>query len=83
MNNFESAIATALEPITSTMEADGYGVQLQGDAEELTVRITATETACADCLAPRKVIEPMIETLMGDHGLKADTLTLIYPTEGH
>lgn len=55
----EQALA-GLDGIRGGLEADGYGLEVVGAAERLSVRIVATADACADCLASREILARMI-----------------------
>lgn len=83
MTSIQSRARAALEPVASALQADGYRltVERDGPQEALRIRITATPDACADCLAPKPVIQPMIEQLLGADGVAPEGLELIYPNE--
>ena len=82
MSQIEEAARGALEPIASTMTNDGYALTvLEAPEGALDVRIVALEGACEDCLVPKSVMVPMIESLLADSGVSASHITVAYPVE--
>ncbi len=72
----------ALEPIASTLAADGYELSVEeGPDRVLDVRITATENACEECLSPPHVILPIVEDLLEQEGLTPAGVNLRYPND--
>lgn len=82
MAEFEIRARTVLEPVANALESDGYSLTVE-DAQggALRIRIAATPEACEDCLAPKAVIQPMIEQLLEADGLPTAGLKLAYPNE--
>jgi len=70
----------ALRPLRLMLGAEGYGLDITADPLE--IRISATESACAECLVPRTVMEPMIADMMQRSGLEGD-YALRYPESHH
>lgn len=66
-----------LASIRTSLEADGYAIDVT-DGERVTVVISATPDACAECLVPESVMRPILE-----HSLKVpgDRIDLTYPTD--
>lgn len=82
MNDTETRAITALRPVSTALEADGYVLSVKGEADDtLRIQIAATDDACAECLAPKTVIQPMVEHLLEQHGLGTSGLVLSYPEE--
>jgi hypothetical protein len=75
------SIAEVLSPITASLQADGYSVDVIEGADVLEVKIIAGDGICADCLSPRSIIEPMVNHLLQDAGITRK-LILVYP-ESH
>ena len=72
-------LSEALQPLRLMLGADGYGLDVTADPLE--IRISATGSACPECLVPRTVMEPMIADMVQRSGLAGD-YTLRYP-ESH
>ena len=82
MSQMEKSARDALELITTTMANDGYALTVSEAAEgTLEVRIEALEDACEECLVPKTVMEPMIESLLAEGGVTPSRLTVAYPAE--
>lgn len=82
MSETQNRAMTALQPVSTALEADGYTLTVDGgDDEALRVRIAATDDACEECLAPKTVIQPMVEHLLEADGLAAHGVVLSYPGE--
>lgn len=80
MNETEARATTALQPVAAALEADGYTMSVEGGPEEaLQIRIAATDDACEECLAPKTVIQPMVEHLLEADGLGGSGVVLNYP----
>lgn len=75
------ALEEALEPVASTLAADGYKLTAARVDDDVVVRIAAGPDACEDCLSPRTVMEPMIRDLLACAGLGGMGLRLSYPGE--
>jgi hypothetical protein len=83
MSDTQTRLMTTLQPVVAALEADGYALRVEGDddAGPLRVHIAATENACEECLAPKTVIQPMVEHLLEADGFGTDGLVLTYPNE--
>lgn len=82
MTEMEAAARGALEPIAMSMTSDGYALSIQEIADgALAVRIEALEGACEDCLVPRSVMVPMIESLLNDNGIRPSRVDVAFPNE--
>lgn len=69
-----------LAPIIEALEADGYGASVHVKDGVVTFQIIATEDACADCLSPPSVLQPVITHLLQTAGL-TQGLDLRYPPD--
>jgi hypothetical protein len=67
-----------LDPVLSALEADGYEAVISEAPGA--VHIRAGAEACAECLIPRSIMEPMLTQLLQDGGVAA-TLSVTYPDE--
>lgn len=67
-----------LASIRTSLAADGYAIEVE-EGERVSVVISATPEACAECLVPASVMVPILE-----HALKVpgDRIDLTYPEEG-
>lgn len=72
------AVAEALDPITTMLRADGYTLDVDVVEQRLRLRIRPTAEACAECLVPSTVMEPMISQALSDAGVAAP-IDLRYP----
>jgi hypothetical protein len=53
--------ATALlEPIAATLRADGYDLAVHLDGQLVAIEVSATPTACAECLVPKELMGQLI-----------------------
>lgn len=75
-----SQIEAALSPLLRAFQADGYATEIVESAGKATIRIVPTQDACEDCLSPRAVIQPMIDSLLRQNGLEVK-VELKYPNE--
>jgi hypothetical protein len=71
-------VQTALAAIIEALKADGYLAEVEITEGDVAMRIMAGPDACADCLSPRAVLEPMILQQLRSNGL-SQGLTLVYP----
>jgi hypothetical protein len=64
--------------LRSTLEADGYLLDVAEQGARVRVTIGATPQACADCLVPKD----LMRSILGDTlGVPPDSIDLTYPTE--
>jgi hypothetical protein len=55
-------VDAALADLRAMLQADGFELQWEQQADAVEVRIAAGPEACDECLVPR----PMLETMIGD-----------------
>jgi hypothetical protein len=72
------ALEAALKPLISSLEADGYGAIVEAKPGLVLFRIVAGPEACADCLSPRSILEPMIVKQLRKQGFQ-EQVQLEYP----
>jgi len=70
----ESGLAT----VRSTLEADGYRIEVQEKDGRLGVQILATAEACEDCLVPKPLMRSMLQDALG---VDEHVIDLAYPGE--
>jgi len=67
-----------LQAIRSSLEADGYVMEVSEDGGRVGVRISATPDACEDCLVPK----PLMRGILGQAlGIAEDSIDLSYPVD--
>lgn len=82
MNDVSDQVREALDPIGTMLNADGYRlVVLEGGDSDVTVAIETTDEACEDCLVPKTVFGPMIDTLLEQQGMGEVSVDLRYPVD--
>ncbi len=69
-----------LAGIADALRADGYELQVTDASETLSLRITALEDACEDCLVPREIMAPMISAAMGGRYVP-EQIQIAYPAD--
>lgn len=79
MNETRTRVMTTLQPVAAALEADGYDLRLESEAAPLRIHIAATDDACEECLAPKAVIQPMVEQLLQAEGISTEGMVLTYP----
>lgn len=79
----ERDAATALRPFADALASDGYTISVWAaeDDSRLTVQIHATSDACEDCLAPRSVLQPMLESLLQAQEAFGGDVEIVYPAD--
>ena len=76
------AAASALQPFSSGLAADGYSLVVTApDGEGLVVEIVAGPDACEDCLIPKEMFVGMLSARLGSEEVAFSELTLVYPTD--
>jgi hypothetical protein len=70
----ENGLAT----IRTSLEADGYRLDVQDRGDQLLALVSATEYACEDCLVPKSLMRAMMEQALG---VPATAIDLRYPGE--
>lgn len=69
-----------LAGIRTSLEADGYAIDVVEEGERVGVVISATPAACADCLVPQTV---MVAILGQALKVPAASIELTYPETDH
>jgi hypothetical protein len=72
-----------LEPLQSTLEADGYSMSVQSShpaSDLLTITVTAGPDACEECLVPLDLFKAIVTQCLSDSGVNP-SLDIIYPKE--
>jgi hypothetical protein len=67
-----------LHGLRTALEADGYTLEVHEAGERLDARISATPSACADCLVPKPMMRTMLQQALG---IPEATIDLRYPGE--
>jgi hypothetical protein len=67
-----------LQALKSSLEADGYGLEVVEEGGRVAVRISATPRACADCLIPKPLMQAMLHDALG---VSEESIDLAYPSE--
>ena len=62
--------------LRSTLEADGYLMEVADQATRVRVTISATPEACADCLVPKDLMRAILSEALG---VPDDAIDLTYP----
>jgi hypothetical protein len=66
-----------LDEVREMLEADGYQLEVEQQAERRLFRIVATENACPDCLVPKRVMAGIMSQVTGAPVAEED---LVYPS---
>lgn len=67
-----------LQSLRSSLEADGYRLDVQEEGDRVGVRITATAEACPDCLVPEPVLRGILQQTLG---VPEESIDLTYPRD--
>ena len=67
-----------LQAIRSSLEADGYVMEVSETGGRVDVRISATPEACEDCLVPKQLMRGILGQALG---VAEDSIDLTYPVE--
>jgi hypothetical protein len=70
--------AARLEPLQSSLDADGYRMEAREVGGRIGVRISASADACADCLVPKNIMRGILGQVLG---VAEDIIDLTYPGE--
>ena len=70
--------AERIVALRSTLEADGYLLDVAGQAARVRATITATPQACADCLVPKDLMRAILGEALG---VSPDAIDLTYPSD--
>jgi hypothetical protein len=65
--------------LRASLAADGYGMEIAGTPGRVSVTITATPRACADCLVPKDLMRGILGRALG---VAPDRIDLTYPADG-
>lgn len=77
-----ASVDTALRQIRDTMASDGYELTWsESGGQRIVVRIAAGPDACADCLAPRPVLEAILSDALSSTPRELEQVML--PDEQH
>lgn len=68
----------ALRQLRSSLDSDGYRLDVAEDGDRVSVAIVATPEACPDCLVPR----PLLLTILADSlQVPEQSIDLSYPDD--
>jgi hypothetical protein len=65
--------------LVSGLARDGYRMDIAEEGDHVSVTITATPDACADCLVPEDLMRSILSQALG---VPPETISLSYPREG-
>jgi len=75
---------TALAPLATAMQADGFEMIVESEANSIVLTISATPDACAECLIPKAIFKSMATKALDDSGVQIPgEITIVYPAEHH
>ena len=78
------AVRTALHPLSSALNADGYLLHVAvHSGSAVHVRVEAGPEACADCLVPKALFADILRQRLGEDGVTVSTLDIEYPEGEH
>jgi hypothetical protein len=73
-----------LKPLAQMLSADGYALSTSIDGDQVLLEITATATACEECLVPAEVISAMaVSYLEEDRATSVPSIRVRMPVEHH
>lgn len=67
-----------LQALRSSLDADGYRLDVRSEGARTRVEISATPDACADCLVPKDLMRGILQQALG---VAVDSIDLSYPGE--
>ena len=67
-----------LQTLRTALEADGYLIEVREDGERLGAWVSASPSACEDCLVPKPVLRAMLHQALG---VPEESIDLRYPGE--
>jgi hypothetical protein len=67
-----------LQALRSSLDADGYRLDVRSEGGRTQVEISATPDACADCLVPKDLMRGILQQALG---VEPDSIDLSYPSE--
>ncbi|MGH3342311.1 MAG: hypothetical protein ACRDPK_05380 [Carbonactinosporaceae bacterium] len=68
-----------LQSVRTSLEADGYRLDVREEGERVGVRISATDEACPECLVPEPVMRGILTHALG---VPEHAIDLSYPGDG-
>src|ERR1700676_1551012 len=71
-----ASVGAALEPVSTMLEADGYGLVVDVLPQGLHVTITAGPEACKECLVPKPVLEGVLRHTLQKAGIALGPSTI-------
>jgi hypothetical protein len=69
---------SGLRALRSSLEADGYRIEVDQNRGRVGISIRATPDACADCLVPKPLLRRILHDALG---VAEDAIDLTYPGE--
>ena len=82
MERTVSGVLETLRPITQSLNADGYDLEVDEVSERLRLRIVAQVDACEDCLVPQEVMLQIVHARLGD-AYPLRSIDIGYPSSKH
>jgi hypothetical protein len=79
-----AALELALQPLREMLAADGYALNARDadDGRSIVLDVTATASACAECLAPAAVIASVARSCLSDSSMVTErTIEVRVPSE--
>lgn len=67
-----------LEQLRRTLEADGYGLEVEQQERGFLVKVSSADGTCGDCLVPKPLLVDMLRPALG---VPAERIELLYPDE--
>jgi len=67
-----------LEQLRTTLESDGYGLDVEQTGDGVRVKVSAADGICGDCLVPKSLLLGMLQPALG---VEQDRIELLYPDE--
>jgi hypothetical protein len=71
-------VQSALAPVCDSLSADGYKLEVTDAAERLSLKVTALENACEECLVPQHVMAMMVSAKL-DGAYEPEDIAIEYP----
>lgn len=75
-------ITQALVGIAGALEHDGYVLEVSDVSDRLSLRISALEGACEDCLVPQEVMASTVSSVLGGD-YAPEQISIAYPEATH
>lgn len=78
-----AGVAELLAPVAAGLRADGYQLDAAMGGNRLSLRVSATDDACEDCLVPKSVMEGVVRSSLRRQGVAVDDLDVVitYPAD--